>query len=61
MTERAVDTMKCPVTGERIPAVLVARWSETLGHVYCPVCSRKVRGSSVWHSVELVAEAEPHD
>ena len=59
LAERAL-TMKCPVTGEQIPAVLVARWSPTLGHVYCPECSKAVRGSRVWHSVELAAEAEPH-
>lgn len=53
-------TMECPITGEQIPAVLVARWSATLGHVYCPACSRQVRGSRVWHSMELVAEDEPH-
>jgi hypothetical protein len=56
--QEAVDTMKCPVTGEQIPAVIVARWSPTLGHVYCPTCSSK-RGL-VWHLVEIV-EAEQHD
>jgi hypothetical protein len=59
--QEAVDTMKCPVTGAQIPAVIVARWSPTLGHVYCPECSKAMRGSPVWHLVDLVAEAEPHD
>ncbi len=51
-----VDTLECPITGEQIPAVLVGRWSATVGHVYCPVCSRRVEGSSVWHAVALVSD-----
>jgi hypothetical protein len=51
--QEAVDTIECAVTGEQIPAVLVARWSATQGQVYCPVCSQRL-GERVWHSVELI-------
>jgi hypothetical protein len=50
--QEAVDTVECAVTGEQIPAVLVARWSATVGHVYCPACSGR-RGERIWHEVEL--------
>ncbi len=49
----AVDTLECAVTGEQIPAVLVARLSQTRGFVYCPVCSGK-RGERIWHQVDLL-------
>jgi hypothetical protein len=52
--QEAVDTIECAVTGERIPAVIVARWSATRGHVYCPACSKQ-RRECVWHSVELLS------
>ena len=51
--QEAVDTLECAVTGEQIPAVLVAKWSATRGFVYCPACSKQ-RGRRIWHSVELV-------
>lgn len=55
--QEAVDTIQCAVTGEEIPAVLMARWSKTLGYVRCPVCSRgKKAAQAVWHAVELLAE-----
>ncbi len=50
--EEAVDTIECAVTGEQIPAVLVAVWSQTRrGYVHCPACSGKGR---VWHQVDLL-------
>ncbi len=51
--EEPVDTLECAVTGEQIPAVLVARLSQTSGFVYCPACSGK-RGERIWHQVELL-------
>ncbi len=53
--EETVNTLKCGVTGEQIPAVLVARLSPTLGYVYCPACSgKRGRAKRVWHQVDLL-------
>ncbi len=51
--QEAVDTFECAVTGEQIPAVVVARLSPTIGFVYCPACSGK-RGERLWHQVDLL-------
>ncbi len=49
--QEAIDTIECAVTGEQIPAVLVARLTKTSGFVYCPACSGNKR---VWHQVDLL-------
>jgi hypothetical protein len=52
--EETTETIECPITGEQIPVVLVARWSPTIGHVYCPVCSAR-RRERIWHQVDLTS------